>query len=261
GFVRSPPVAGGAAPDRVGGRAPLLHRCLFRSEHVDRSHRRAAASAAAHGARRGSAPAAGRRPSRAAPAVPRSGPRASQPGGGERRRPSPVRAGEGGRGQPGAHLLRARRGGADGAPRAPQARTHRRPGDGARRGRLGHGSPRARVQAGDRGAGARADRGVMLRRWRSFARTDTVDPMEHPSAADALALWFLGTSWVLTGLWLAHRGEDVLVMPMLAGGLLAVLAWHRDEWLRAVPWALVVAALADAACARWAPRLRVLGFL
>ena len=101
----------------------------------------------------------------------------------------------------------------------------------------------------------------MLRRWRSFARPDTVDPMEHPSAADALALWFLGTSWVLTGLWLAHRGEDVLVMPMLAGGLLAVLAWHREEWLRAVPWALVVAALADAACARWAPRLRVLGFL
>jgi len=102
---------------------------------------------------------------------------------------------------------------------------------------------------------------VILRRWRTFVRPETVDQFEHPTTAEALGLWLLGTAWVLMTLWFAMRGETLLVTPMLAGGLLVVWAWQRDGWLRGVPWVLLAAAVADAAAVVFLPRLRPLGFL
>ena len=102
---------------------------------------------------------------------------------------------------------------------------------------------------------------MIQRRWRTFARPETVDQLESPTTAEALAVWLLGTTWILISLWMAWRGEQVLVAPMLAGGLLVVWAWQRDGWLRGVPWVLLAAATADAVSSVLAPGRRVLGFL
>jgi hypothetical protein len=87
----------------------------------------------------------------------------------------------------------------------------------------------------------------MIERWRTFARPETVEALEPPTAAEALALWLLGTLWTQMALWLALWGGLALVPLALASGLLTVWGWRRDSWLGAFPIAAVVALAADQA--------------
>jgi hypothetical protein len=104
----------------------------------------------------------------------------------------------------------------------------------------------------------------VIGRLRNFRSPETVDELQHPSLAEALALWLLGTSWALLGLWLALRGQLALVPVVLGAGLLGIAGLKRDRWLVALPVAAVIVVAVDQVVLLWsrrAPTVAVLDLL
>src|SRR5262249_8252630 len=103
-----------------------------------------------------------------------------------------------------------------------------------------------------------------ISRLRTFRRPETVEELQHPSLAEALALWLLGTSWALLGLWLALRGQLALVPVVLGAGLLGIAGLKRDRWLASPPVAAVIVVAVDQLVMLWsrrAPAVAVLDLL
>ena len=86
----------------------------------------------------------------------------------------------------------------------------------------------------------------MIRRWRSIVDPGSVDTLSPPSTRGALAMWFLGSAWLLYGVWLALLGLPVWLPAVPVVGLLGLWVWKRRSSVTWVPLALVSAALADA---------------
>lgn len=86
----------------------------------------------------------------------------------------------------------------------------------------------------------------MIRRWRTLVDPETVDRLNPPTAREALALWFLGSAWLLYGVWLAVLGLPVWLPAVPVVGLLSLWIWKRRGAIFTFPLVLVTAMVLDA---------------
>jgi len=86
----------------------------------------------------------------------------------------------------------------------------------------------------------------MIRRWRTILDPETVDRLNPPTAREALAMWFLGSAWLLYGVWLAVLGLPVWLPAVPVVGLLSLWIWKRRGAIFTFPLVLVTARVLDA---------------
>ncbi|MEY4374967.1 MAG: hypothetical protein RL760_1134 [Candidatus Eisenbacteria bacterium] len=86
----------------------------------------------------------------------------------------------------------------------------------------------------------------MIRRWRTILDPETVDRLNPPTAREALAMWFLGSAWLLYGVWLAVLGLPVWLPAVPVVGLLSLWFWKRRGAIFTFPLMLVTAMVLDA---------------
>lgn len=86
----------------------------------------------------------------------------------------------------------------------------------------------------------------MIRRWRTIVDPETVDRLAPPSAREAVALWFLGSAWLLYSVWLAVLGLPVWLPAVPVVGLLSLWIWKRRGAIFTFPLVLATAMVLDA---------------
>lgn len=86
----------------------------------------------------------------------------------------------------------------------------------------------------------------MIRRWRTILDPERVDHLNPPTAREAVAMWFLGSAWLVYGVWLAVLGLPVWLPAVPVVGLLSLWIWKRRGAIFTFPLVLVTAMTLDA---------------
>lgn len=86
----------------------------------------------------------------------------------------------------------------------------------------------------------------MIRRWRTILDPERVDHLNPPTPREALAMWFLGSAWLVYGVWLAVLGLPVWLPAVPVVGVLSLWIWKRRGAIFTFPLVLVTAMTLDA---------------
>lgn len=86
----------------------------------------------------------------------------------------------------------------------------------------------------------------MNRRWRTILDPERVDHLKPPTPREALAMWFLGSAWLVYGVWLAVLGLPVWLPAVPVVGVLSLWIWKRRGAIFTFPLVLVTAMTLDA---------------